>query len=406
MIKGTVMTRRQFLHGMAGASLLAAGGVPGNSLPAAIPPNWLAAWRTNLLGAARHRYCDQAMGEDVAWLVSPFLNAFYYGWLVTRDRHWVELFIDWVDSWIKRAVAEPDGFAGWPKIGAAGTEVDHLNFFYADSLLGEAMPLRPVVLMSSELLQEPELRSAYGDKAAAYLKLAGRIFEKWEQRRAWRDLGSDQGIWVNLPYGIDSGTGKWTGNYEKRAAPNLGFSYPDNKANEIALWHLAMYDVTKKAIYKERAEKWFRLMKSRLTTRDDGRYFVWNYWQPAGPWDYLANGQPKHWVGVHPNGGYYAIDVEAIVSAYEHQIVFTKEDIDRLIVTNRDFMWNHQMAGAKFQRIDGGAPDDRWKDTPGLLWVSLCQYDKTLADIFLHNNNPASWFGMTATPRFLVRQKN
>ena len=46
-----------------------------------------------------------------------------------------------------------------------------------------------------------------------------------------------------------------------------------------------MYDVTHKPIYKERAEKWFRVMRSRMKLRDDGKYFVWNYWDPGGPWD-------------------------------------------------------------------------------------------------------------------------
>jgi hypothetical protein len=101
-------------------------------------------------------------------------------------------------------------------------------------------------------------------------------------------------------------------------------------------------------------------MKSRLKLREDGKDFVGNYWEPAGPWDYKADGSPKHWVGVHPNGGYYGIDVEGIVSAFEHGLVFKKPDIDRLIATNRDFMWNRQLSGARFQRIDGGQPDPRW----------------------------------------------
>ena len=57
---------------------------------------------------------------------------------------------------------------------------------------------------------------------------------------------------------------------------------------------------------------------------------------------------------MHPNGGYYTIDVEGIVLAHEHGLVFTKTDIDRLIATNRDFMRNGHIRGAKFRRIDGG----------------------------------------------------
>ncbi len=97
---------------------------------------------------------------------------------------------------------------------------------------------------------------------------------------------------------------------------------------------LAMWDVTGKAEYRDRAEKWFKVQKSRMTLKSDGTYEIWNYWQPAGPWDYKADGKtPKHWVGVHPNGGYYQVDTDGMVDAYEHGLVFTKADIDRLIDT-------------------------------------------------------------------------
>jgi hypothetical protein len=166
-----------------------------------------------------------------------------------------------------------------------------------------------------------------------------------------------------------------------------------------------MHDVTKKPVYRERAEKWWRQMKSRMRLRDNGKYYVWNYWDPAGPWDYKPDGTPKHWVGVHPNGGYYTIDVEGIVTAYEHGLVFTKAELDRLIATNRDFMWNRQVAGARFQRIDGSGPDPRWKDSPGVLWTALVPYDETLRKLFEANHDPASWGGLSATPRYLARRR-
>ncbi len=142
-------------------------------------------------------------------------------------------------------------------------------------------------------------------------------------------------------------------------------------------------------------------MKSRMRIQNEGKYFVWNYWDPAGPWDYEQNGSPKHWIGVHPNGGYYAIDVEGIVTAFEHGLAFDKDDIDRLIATNRDFMWNQDLANAKFQRIDGGKVDPRWKNSPGKLWTALVPYDQTLGKVFLANHEPSGWGGLVATPWFV-----
>jgi hypothetical protein len=180
-----------------------------------------------------------------------------------------------------------------------------------------------------------------------------------------------------------------------------GFSMPANKQNHIAQWLLAMHEVTGKAVYRERAEKWWQQMKLRLRQRE-GKYYVWNYWDPAGPWDYKSDGSTKHWVGVHPNGGYYAVDVEGMTAAFEQGLVFGQEEIDRLIATNRDFMWNKRIEGAKFQRIDGGASDKRWEGAAGVLWTALVRHDPTLRKVFEANHDPASWGGLSATPRHLI----
>ncbi len=359
---------------------------------------WLAAWEKSILDGARSRYCDKETGEEIGWLVSPFLNGFYYGYMATQDPKWVDRFVDWTDAWVRRGRVEPDGYLGWPK--SAGASTQSVPDFYTDNLLGEAMGLRPVVLMADAIRTTPALKAKYGQKAEEYLKLSERIFEKWDTRGCWREV-KDGGLWVVPPFGIDPQTGKWTEGYARRATD--GFSKPDNKQNLIACWLIAMSDVTGKAVYKERAEKWWRLMKSRLRLREDGKYYEWNYWDPAGPWDYKPDGTPKHWVGVHPNGGYYAIDLEGIVTAYEHNLVFTKEEVDRLIATNRDFMWDHQVGEAKFRRIDGGKPDERWKDSPGTLWLALTPYDATLRKVFEANHNPTSWGGMSATPWYVAR---
>ena len=372
-----------------------AGSGAGVTMDSAMRADWLARWEKNILGDARNRYCDKEMGEELGWQVSPFLNGFYYGYLATRNAKWVALLADWMDACVQRAVKEPDGFLGWPKGDGGGGESKE---YAADSLLGEAMLLRPVVLMAGEILKTPALTAKYGEKAQAYLDLAERVFQKWDARDCWREV-KDGGLWVVPAFGVDAKTGGWSAGYAGRKT--TGFSNPDNKENHIARWLVALYDVTKKPVYLERARKWFQLMRSRLKPRAEGKYYVWNYWEPAGPWDYKPDGAPKHWVGVHPNGGYYAIDVEAIVTAFEHGLVFTREDLDCLIATNRDFMWNQREVGAQFQRIDGGQPDARWKNSPGVLWAALAPYDAALRKIFIANHNPGSWGGLSATPWFL-----
>lgn len=365
----------------------------------ALRKDWLARWEKNITNDARNRYCDREMGEEIGWLVSPFLNGFYYGYLATQDAKWADMLMDWADAWIKRGLKEPDGYIGWPKSDGASTSA--MPGLYTDNLLGEAMGLRPVVLMADAILKSPTLKDQYGSKADGYISLAEQVFEKWDQRGCWREV-KPGGLWVVPPFGIDRDSGKWTEGYQRRNTD--GFSHPANKQNLIALWLLAMHEVTKKALYRERAEKWWLVMKTRMRGCEQDKYFVWNYWDPAGPWDYKPDGSTKHWVGVHPNGGYYAIDVEGITAAYEHDLVFGREDLDRLIATNRDFMWNKRIQGAKFQRIDGGRPDPRWSDSPGVLWTALVPHDDTLRNIFEANHNPEGWGGLSTTPWYFVRQ--
>jgi hypothetical protein len=362
----------------------------------ALARDWLARWEKNILSDCKNRYCDREMGEELGWLVSPFLNGFYYGYRATGDAQWLERLADWTQSWTARGLKEPDGFTGWPKSGSGGMVEDSL---FSDSLLGEAMALRPAMLAARDILRDPALKEKFGQRARAWLKLAESTFEKWLARDCWREV-KEGGVWIVPAFGLDRNTGQWTESYARRASE--GFSNPDNKQNLIALWLLALHEATGKPVYRAHAEKWWRVMKSRLRTREDGKYFVWNYWEPAGPWDFKADGSPRHWIGVHPNGGYYAVDVEAMVEAFAHGLVFTRADVDKLITTNRDFMWNRQVQGAKFQRLDGGPPDARWPDTPGCLWTALVSYDETLRKVFLANHDPASWGGLSLTPWFLA----
>jgi hypothetical protein len=363
----------------------------------AIPEDWIGRWQTLITAESRDRYCDRETGEEIGWLIAPFLNGYRYGYLATRNRGWIDRLVDWTDSWLARGVKEPDGFVGWPKIGTGGTVEESL---YTDSLLGEAMAFRPVVYMAAEILKNPDLRSKYGAKAKGYLAAAEQTFLKWNGRGCWREVANG-GLWVVPAFGIDKSTGAWTSGYAARFTD--GFSNPDNKENAIAEWMIAMYDVSKKPIYRERAEKWFRVMRSRIRTSGDSKTYVWDYWDPGGPWDYKSDGSTKHWVGVHPNGGYYAIDVSAIVDAYEHGLVFTRSDINRLIATNRDFMWDQHVDGAKFRLIDGGEPDPRWKDSPGVLWSALVPYDPTLRKVFEANFDPSGWGGLSTTPWYVWR---
>jgi hypothetical protein len=218
-----------------GTAPVSPSGMAAEKLDAALSKKWLAKWEVVILAEARTRYCDKETGEEIGWLISPFLNGYYYGYMATQDPKWVDFFFDWTDAWIRRGIVEPDGYIGWPKRDGASTQ--SVPGFYTDNLLGEAMGFRSVVLMASTVLKTPALKAKYGQKAEEYLNLSERIFEKWDKRGCWREV-KDGGLWVASPFGIDPRTGKWTEGYERRHMD--GFSKPANKQNEIARWLIAM----------------------------------------------------------------------------------------------------------------------------------------------------------------------
>ena len=168
-------------------------------LDAALAKDWLSRWAKNILSDAGNRYCDHELGEEVGWLVRPFLNGFYYGYHATRDPKWVEHLADWADSWIKRGAKELDSFIGWPKSGSGGALAESL---LTDSLLGEAMGLRPIVMMAGEIQVTPALKERFGPRAGAWLKLAGQVFEKWDSRGCWREV-EEGGLWVVPAFGMN-----------------------------------------------------------------------------------------------------------------------------------------------------------------------------------------------------------
>jgi hypothetical protein len=295
--------------------------------------SWLALWDKEISGEATGwRQCDRLMGEDIAFGMTPTMDGFYYGYMATKDAKYVDMLVDWADSLIKRAVKEPDGYVGWPSKGAAGTWVDDLDHYNADSMLSDAMVFRPIVLMAGEMMKNPALKEKYGAKGESYLKLSEQLYAKWVARGGWRETKDGGLIPVVMPYGMDPTNRKWV-DFDTRNDAGHGASHPDNKANGVARWMLAMWEVTGKPEYKDHAERWFKVQKSRMKPKSDGTYEIWNYWQPAGPWDYKPDGSPKHWIGVHPNGGYYDYDTLSIVDACEHGVVFTQADIARLVAT-------------------------------------------------------------------------
>jgi len=134
---------------------------------------------------------------------------------------------------------------------------------------------------------------------------------------------------VTLPYGMDKTTR--SGSITTPGTKRPRFSHPIQGDN-VARWMLALWDVTGKAEYKDRAEEVVHVPQGPDAAPGGWHLQDLNYWQPPGRG--LQEGRLDQACPMgHPKALYYEIDLDGIVDAYEHGLVFTKADIDRLIDT-------------------------------------------------------------------------
>lgn len=103
-----------------------------------------------------------------------------------------------------------------------------------------------------------------------------------------------------------------------------------------------------------------------------------------------------HWTAVHPyRAGYQAAEVKQIVEAYHTGVVFSKEDIQRIINTNMEVMWNQDTVHPAFINSNGAIPDtdgmaEFLKDhktgnrakNQGTLWSALMDFNSRVQMLY------------------------
>jgi hypothetical protein len=248
------------------------------------------------------------------------------------------------------------------------------------------------------VLADPELKKKYGEAANRYIDLARKhVIGKWDSRGTWREDG---------PYGAYISWDTYAENPKLDAWKKLPdvkgstLSLPFNKQNDMAVVCLKLYRLTGEKSYRDKAEKIFNFMRSRFQFVGD--HYVWNYWEPFGPWDVdLATGQTRHWMNVHGYRNYQAGEIGQIVEAYHTGVVFTKTDIQRIINTNLKVMWNQDKAAPKFVNSNADLPEPQMTDEQkkardaevaanpyakegraGCLWTSLIDLDSTVRELY------------------------
>ena len=328
-------------------------------------------------------------GEDFGWHVSYDLGDFLKGYLASKDTAWLDAGVKACDYTVSKMSTGPDGYKGW--VGAY--EYDHK--IWADVHVADAILMNHILGLAEVILADETLKKTYGDAANRYVTLAKHDFvEKWDKRGTWHEDGpyGNYTQWDMFcpPNDLKTWTKATTGHAVLE-------SLPFNKNNCTGRIMLKLYRITGDKLYHDRAQKIFSFMKSRMQLVGD--YYCWNYWEPFGPWDVnLEEKKANSWMNTSPLSRYQAGEVQQIVEAYNTGIVFDQKDIERIINTHLNVMWNKDKAAPKFvisnaqlpvpeltpeqQKARAAAAAVKAKENaPGCLWPALDQFSQTVRDL-------------------------
>jgi hypothetical protein len=316
-------------------------------------------------------------GEAFCWHARVYMSQLWRGYGRTKDTAWLDWNLKYFDFLVSRMLTGPDGYKGW-----IGTYM-YDSSVWADSHVGDALLAEGMLEFAEAVLQDPGLRDKYGAAAERYLKLARvDVFEKWDARGTWHEDGA-VGAYNTWNQFADPGNKNWRVDSKIK---NALLTHPFNKQNDMGILALRLYRITGEERFRRRAEQVFAYQKSRFQYFDN--HCVWNYWEPFGAWDLnLEKRAARHWIGVHPYRNYQEREVAQMVEAYHSGIVFDKADIERILRTNLEMMWNGDRANPKFRNSDVTRPGYveaapmKGEGRAGALWPALGDFSQTVRDL-------------------------
>lgn len=276
--------------------------------------------------------------EGICWKIVPYLGMPLTAYELTADAKYLDIFVTSLDNLCSALTKGPDGFLGWYgkplKLFQNPDKPDQK----VDVMITSFSVSGNIAHFVELIDRSPELKTRYAKKRAQYLDLAeNHLIKKWEARGNYVDLGP-QGAIYRTHFDL--------------APVKANLTQPHNKHSKIISALLAMYRVTGKDEYMEKAVKLGTRFK-RLLALKDGAY-TWNYWDPAGAWDIKpgTDNAWKHWIGVEHKGGYYSETLSQAVTLYHHGVVFTKADIDRFVKSQTEMAWNGDLEKPEWFRVD------------------------------------------------------
>jgi hypothetical protein len=171
--------------------------------------------------------------------------------------------------------------------------------------------------------------------------------------------------------------------------PYLKKHLPLNMQNALAEAWLAIDDATRTQRYRERLTRLARFLKHRLRTMEEDGSYVWAYW-PA------LEGNETSFEDI----SHAAINVDFMVRCFEHELVFTREDLARVektlcrrVVASDDKI---------FDTVGGTGPSNKYRSAV-LRWGRLARHSPAARETLLRlSRRPAFAQDATSLPLALA----
>ncbi|MBT3344719.1 MAG: hypothetical protein HN712_27950 [Gemmatimonadetes bacterium] len=322
-------------------------------------------------------------GEGVAWHAAWRSTEFVRYARESEERAFLEAGVIYFDALIGKLHTSPDGFKGW--VGP---------FIYDESVIGDvhvgdAILVNPMLewveYVHTELAADQ--RPAFEATASRYLDLAQHICDKWDARGTWWESGHAGGYITWDQFLSPDDLTRFQQRGDVRTA-RLGLQF--NKQQSMGIVHLRLYRLTGDEEHRRRAQLIFQHAKARLTLFEG--HYTWNYWEPFYPGDVVSVEPPELnlWVATHPHRNYQSGEVSEFVEAFHSGLVFSAEDMQRLVRTNWR-MWNGDREEPAYANSDAAVtqaavpgyepPLSDGHGRAGTLWRALADFDSTLSHL-------------------------
>ncbi|MEP7110471.1 MAG: hypothetical protein ABI760_20925 [Ferruginibacter sp.] len=324
-------------------------------------------------------------GESFAWHATNGGDLFVKAYILWKDTAWLSWGIRYYEFLRAHMHAGPDGYIGL--IGPSFRD----DVLWNNEVISDALVANLMLEFCELVINDTRLKKIYGKKAWEYIVFCKKhMVEKWDKRNLWHETGDYADYIFGCEFVKPNDFSSWVSIEKTQANPWMSIQY--NIANCMGITNLRLYRITGDNFYRDKAEKLFFRLKSNFQFFDN--HYVWNYWSPFYEKDisYDSN-RCNHWVNAHKyRAGYQAIEVSQIAEAYHTGVVFDSNDIQRIINTNLDVMWNKNREHLEFIMSTGRHPDslDRNGENAvagsGTLWSSLSDFSQVILDLSQRGN--------------------